>query len=43
MPNPKAAIYYVAGSPAMTAAMQQMLAALGIDEEAMRSEEFFGY
>ncbi len=43
VPDPRAAIYYFAGPPAMTAAMQQMLAALGIDEEAMRSEEFFGY
>ena len=43
LPDPRAAIYYVAGPPAMTAAMQQMLAALGLDEEAVRSEEFFGY
>ena len=36
-------IYYFAGPPAMTAAMQQMLEAIGIGEQAMRYEEFYGY
>lgn len=36
-------IYYFAGPPAMTMAMQQMLADIGISEQAMRYEEFYGY
>ena len=36
-------IYYFAGPPSMTQAMQQMLQDIGIGEEAMRSEEFYGY
>lgn len=36
-------IYYFAGPPPMTMAMQQMLQDIGIGEEAMRSEEFYGY
>lgn len=40
MTNP---IYYFAGPPAMTMAMQKMLEAIGISEQAMRYEEFYGY
>ena len=36
-------IYYIAGPPAMVAAMRQMLAAAGADEDDMRTEEFSGY
>ena len=36
-------IYYFAGPPSMTMAMRQMLQTIGIDEQAMRSEEFYGY
>lgn len=36
-------IYYFAGPPAMTAAMQQMLEGIGISEQDMRYEEFYGY
>ncbi len=43
VPDLKAPIYYFAGPPAMTAAMRQMLEAAGIDERAMRYEEFYGY
>ncbi|MBV8250462.1 MAG: FAD-dependent oxidoreductase [Comamonas sp.] len=36
-------IFYVAGPPAMVAAMHQILVAAGIDEDDVRSEEFYGY
>ena len=36
-------IFYVAGPPSMVAAMQQLLLSAGIDEDDVRSEEFFGY
>jgi ferredoxin-NADP reductase len=39
----KTAIYYFAGPPAMTTAMQTMLESIGITGDAMRSEEFYGY
>jgi ferredoxin-NADP reductase len=38
-----APMYYFAGPPPMTLAMQQMLEGIGIGEEAMRYEEFYGY
>jgi ferredoxin-NADP reductase len=34
---------YFAGQPAMIAAMRQILETIGIDERAMRYEEFYGY
>jgi ferredoxin-NADP reductase len=36
-------IYYIAGPPAMVAAMRQMIVAAGADEDDMRTEEFSGY
>ena len=36
-------IYYIAGPPAMVAAMRQMLTAAGVDEDDIRTEEFAGY
>ncbi len=36
-------IAYVAGPPAMVAAARQVLADAGIDEDDVRSEDFFGY
>jgi len=38
-----AAVYYMAGPPAMVEAMQKMLAAAGVNGENIRSDEFFGY
>ncbi len=36
-------IYYIAGPPPMVAAMREMLAGAGVDEDDIRSEEFAGY
>lgn len=36
-------IYYFAGPPAMTMAMQSMLTGCGVSGNDMRSEEFYGY
>jgi ferredoxin-NADP reductase len=36
-------IYYVAGPPAMVAALRQMLTTAGADEDDIRTEEFSGY
>lgn len=36
-------VYYFAGPPPMTMAMQKMLQDIGIGEHAMRHEEFYGY
>ena len=41
--NSLGAVYYVAGPPAMVAAMHEMLLAAGVDEDDVRSEEFAGY
>lgn len=38
-----APICYIAGPPAMVEAMRQVLAGAGVDEDDVRSEEFFGY
>ena len=43
VPDLRAPIYYFAGPPAMTMAMQGMLNDIGVSEEDMRSEEFYGY
>mgnify|MGYP001254161661 CR=1 FL=1 len=36
-------VYYFAGPPPMTQAMRQLLEGMGIGEESMRYEEFYGY
>jgi ferredoxin-NADP reductase len=36
-------IYYIAGPPAMVAAMRQMLSGASVDEDDIRTEEFAGY
>ena len=43
VPDLEKPVYYFAGPPAMTAGMRQMLETMGIDEQAMRYEEFYGY
>jgi len=35
--------YYIAGPPAMVAAMREMLVGAGVDEDDIRTEEFAGY
>ena len=37
------AIFYLAGPPAMVAALRATLAEVGIDDDDIRTEEFFGY
>lgn len=39
----KSPMYYFAGPPAMTMAMRGMLQEIGVAEQAMRYEEFYGY
>ena len=39
----KGPIYYVAGPPAMVAAMREMLTNAGVEEDDIRTEEFGGY
>jgi len=36
-------VYYIAGPPAMVAAMREMLVTAGVDEDDIRTEEFAGY
>jgi len=36
-------IYYLAGPPAMVAAMRRTLIEAGVDEDDIRTEEFSGY
>jgi ferredoxin-NADP reductase len=36
-------IYYLAGPPAMVAAMRKMLTDTKVDEDDIRTEEFAGY
>jgi ferredoxin-NADP reductase len=43
LPDLGSPLYYFAGPPAMTMAMMEMLRGIGIGEEAMRYEEFYGY
>src|SRR6266850_399346 len=38
-----AAVYYTAGPPGLVEAMQKMLADAGVEDEAIRTDEFFGY
>jgi ferredoxin-NADP reductase len=43
VPDVRAPMYYFAGPPGMTMAVQGMLKELGLSEDDMRSEEFYGY
>jgi ferredoxin-NADP reductase len=43
LPSTQGPIYYIAGPPAMVAAMRQMLVEAGVDEDDIRTEEFSGY
>jgi ferredoxin-NADP reductase len=43
LPGLQGPIYYIAGPPALVAAMRQMLIEAGVDEDDIRSEEFGGY
>ena len=43
LPDLLSPIYYFAGPPAMTMAMQSMLERCGVSGNDMRSEEFYGY
>lgn len=41
--NLQGPIYYIAGPPAMVAAIREMLTGAGVDEDDIRTEEFAGY
>ncbi len=41
--NLQGAIYYIAGPPAMVAGMTEILVGTGVDEDDIRTEDFFGY
>ncbi len=43
LPTLQGPIYYIAGPPAMVAAMRRMLTEAGVDEDDIRTEEFSGY
>ena len=43
LPTLQGPIYYLAGPPAMVAAMRSMLTEAAVDEDDIRSEEFSGY
>lgn len=43
LPALEGPIYYLAGPPAMVAAMRRMLTEAGVDEDDIRTEEFSGY
>lgn len=43
VPDLKAPIYYLAGPPGMTMAMQNLLESAGVSADDIRSEEFYGY
>ncbi len=43
LPELSGPIYYVAGPPAMVAAMKEMLVKAGVDEDDVRAEDFPGY
>jgi ferredoxin-NADP reductase len=43
LPDLHGPIYYIAGPPAMVAAMRQVLVSSGVDEDDVRTEEFAGY
>lgn len=41
--RPAAPVFYIAGPPAMVAAMRKLLNRMGIDDDDIRSEDFSGY
>ncbi len=43
LPALQGPIYYLAGPPAMVTAMRRLLTEAGVDEDDIRTEEFFGY
>jgi NAD(P)H-flavin reductase len=43
LPSLQGPIYYLAGPPAMVAAMRRMLIGAGVDQDDMGTEEFSGY
>ena len=43
LPDTAGPVYYFAGPPAMTMAMREMLQGMGVGEDSMRYEEFYGY
>jgi len=43
IPDLQGPIYYIAGPPAMVAAMRQVLTQAAVDEDDIRTEEFAGY
>jgi len=43
LPTIEGPLYFVAGPPAMVAAMRQMLIDAGVDEDDIRTDEFAGY
>jgi len=43
LPDLLSPVYYFAGPPAMAMGMQSMLQEIGVSENDMRSEEFYGY
>ncbi len=43
LPSLQGPIYYLAGPPAMVAAIRRMLTGAGVDEDDIRTEEFSGY
>jgi ferredoxin-NADP reductase len=43
LPSLSGPIYYIAGPPAMVAAMREMLVKSGVDEDDIRAEDFAGY
>lgn len=43
LPSLQGPIFYIAGPPALVAAMRRMLTEAGVDEDDIRTEEFSGY
>jgi ferredoxin-NADP reductase len=43
LPTIQGPIYYIAGPPGMVASLRKVLAAAGVDEDDIRTEEFSGY
>jgi predicted ferric reductase len=43
LPGVANAVYYFAGPPAMSMAMERLLGSMGVGAQDMRHEEFYGY